>query len=880
MEAIALVPLIKDLLGDPRVGKKEEGLALVKQHIGLVGILLTDTVGLLEAEASEEKQKEVHFIASVISFYGKNYPQCIEHMIRAGSAWFAYKQALHDSLSLYFRQSANKAIQQYMRETKEKSKGQSPEEKNRVPKEFIVELLHEAERDKNTLPLSLLVASHDVQLLRMYIEQKEGIQRTEQPLKFIVEALRGEECYAHILDSIASVWENQGQKKNEAQPFSYSFLSCLVDAYIQGQRDAQELLRQLGAARKEAALTAAFLLHDRAFSLAREVASGVEDREISRVLKGAFQAEGHAKFLAEKSKTDFALLSDLSKAQSSKLSMNHMALSLSNGIMNGRTSNDTYLRKNLEWMRQAKNWAKFVVASSFGMIHTSRSDPFEILRHYLPMASIRDGEKDEPESGGALFALGLLCVDDPGLADSFLSSFLDEEQQTSRSYVQHGACLGLGLIKLQTNHQSTLGLLRNLLYSDDVISSEAAAYGIGLVSAGHFDEGLCQELLTYAKETEHEKVKRAVHVCAALMSICTKRDADPSAPLSIGAAFAGTGDLSAVRRLLTVVSTATCRDTKRAAVFSIGLVLATDPDNHNSHLCSVLEPLAQSHSPHVRAGVALTLGMFLAGTGCKKALALVEVLMYDTFSWVRQHASIGAGFLLMQQNCKEDAAYKKVVEHMHSMTRKKSDPGAARFGALLGRALMDAMGKNGVFSLYTGAGTLSVKSICGAILFVQYWYWYPLVPFISLGFRPTLLLAVDTSLQPMEEFDLEVSGPEQPFRITNVHPGDSKKSHKKFRTLPLAGDKKEAQKKVGASSEEAKEKQEEEKEEPEEKHIVRNGERLTPQQKSLSVLVSSPSVIFCAPSVSLLGSPPPTSTPGGPMPNTEDKSKPHAPSHK
>ncbi|KAI5176315.1 26S proteasome regulatory subunit N2 [Nematocida sp. LUAm1] len=850
MNAIALVPIIERLLAHTDKAKIEEGINLLHQNMGAVGFLLSETLPSLSNLAYKESSPQAHLLCSMVCFYTQKYTEMIEHVVLAKDDWFASFSSHAPIMDLYFEESKNRIIRRYIEEGGEELS------------EFVKKLSSLESLGTCNYPiLGLYIETKNLKEIEEFIRREQDVSTNESVIQFLVEGSKRERFYSQLLTIFHDIWQN-----NKTEHASLLFYKALCDLYIikKDEESLKGLLEYLVPVRKEAALLLSFVLHDKCPMISQKISSFFTDKEVYSVLKGKFQSEMYQRFLTEKNQTDFSLLSDLSKAQSSKLSMNHMALSFCNGIMSGKTCNDSYLRKNLEWMKQAKNWSKFVVASSFGIIHTENEDPFEVLRHYLPMASLRDEEKDDPESGGALFALGLISVNSPEVADGFLSTFFETEIKTNRSHVLHGACLGLGLARLGTADEETINKFKEVLYTDVVTISEAAAYSIGLVSAGSLDDSLIEELLNYARDTEHEKISRAVGVGISLLFIdaassfqeseyserldALLSDSNPiirySGALSLGTAYVGTGDLKAVRKLLSLISTNASEDVKRISVFSIGLVLSNQSMNKMSgekvyELCTVLEPLTQSYSEYVRAAAALTLGMFLVGTGCKKSLELIEVLMYDSTPYVRQHASIGAGFLTMQINSKEDPEYRRVIEHMHSMTRRKSEGGAARFGALLGRAISESCGKNGVISIYGASGDLSVKNICGAVLFSQFWHWYPVVPFISLCMRPTLLLAVDTELNLIQDFQIEVDGPDTPYKITSILPHEAKKSHKKFKTLPLTGE-------VEKPKEEKKEKQPKKEKTVclQKFHTVKNFERLTPLQQQKSSLAGMPSILF------------------------------------
>ena len=70
---------------------------------------------------------------------------------------------------------------------------------------------------------------------------------------------------------------------------------------------------------------------------------------------------------------------------------------------------------------------------------------------------------------------------------------------------QHGACLGLGLAALGSRDEDVFEEIKNVLYTDSAVAGEAAGIALGLVSVGSASPK-SQELLTYAHDTQHEKV--------------------------------------------------------------------------------------------------------------------------------------------------------------------------------------------------------------------------------------------------------------------------------------------------------------------------------------------------------------------------------------
>ena len=145
-------------------------------------------------------------------------------------------------------------------------------------------------------------------------------------------------------------------------------------------------------------------------------------------------------------------------------------------------------------------------------------------------------------------------------------------------------------------------------------TGEAAGIAIGLVKLGTCDLAAITDMLTYARESQHEKILRGLAVGLALTLYgrleeadhCISelsRDKDPilrwAAALAIGAAYAGTANNSAVRQLLHMAVSDVADDVRRTAVAAIGYILFRSPEQ-----CpTVVSLLAESYNPHVRSEI-------------------------------------------------------------------------------------------------------------------------------------------------------------------------------------------------------------------------------------------------------------------------------------
>jgi len=67
-------------------------------------------------------------------------------------------------------------------------------------------------------------------------------------------------------------------------------------------------------------------------------------------------------------------------------------------------------------------------------------------------------------------------------------------------------------------------------------------------------------------------------------------------------------------------------------------------------------------------------------------------------------------------------------------------------GAIIGCGLIDSCGRNATISLLSFGGQKRMQSIVGMVIFWQYWYWYPLIPFIALCFEPTMIMSLNHDL--------------------------------------------------------------------------------------------------------------------------------------
>jgi 26S proteasome regulatory subunit N2 len=506
--------------------------------------------------------------------------------------------------------------------------------------------------------------------------------------------------------------------------------------------------------------------------------------KILSVLKSEVTSSLHVDFLYRHNHTDINNLKTI-KESFEKNSIYHSATITANSYMHAGTTQDDFLRKNLEWLGQSTNWAKFGATASLGVIHKGQiKESFNILKSYLPDTTTttrRQGTSVYSE-GGSLFALGLIHYQNGEAATDYLSKIV--QNQTTDEVVQHGACLGIGLSSMGSGDMTIFESLKNILYLDSAVSGESAAMAMGLVMLGKGDNtDVTEEMLSYAHETTHEKIIRGLALGLALTQYGREESADVLIELlagdkdpilrygamhMIGLAYCGTANSGAIRKLLHFAVSDVSDDVRRAAVTNLGFLLFLVP----KQCPQLVSLLAESYNPHVRYGAALALGISCAGTGEKEAIELLESLAKDRVDFVRQGAMISLAMVLVQYS---DAYDPKVVQvrKMFEKSWTGRHEVMSKFGAILAHGIIDAGGKNVTIGLQKN-GHNKMRGIVGMTLFTQYWFWYPYLHFLSLTFEPTCMIGLNLQLK-MPQFQFKSNANPSLF----AYPPDVKAPEKK-----------------------------------------------------------------------------------------------------
>ncbi|KAJ1475052.1 armadillo-type protein, partial [Baffinella frigidus] len=465
--------------------------------------------------------------------------------------------------------------------------------------------------------------------------------------------------------------------------------------------------------------------------------------KLKEILTGETSIGINLEFLYRNNKTDMLLLNNIKASIEARNALTHT-----------RTlwQVDTFVTENMDWLKRATNWAKFSATACVGMMHKGCiNNSRNVMKEYLPKPGISSSPFSE---GGALYALGLIHANHGEGILKYLSEAL--RNANNNETIQHGACLGLGLAGMASGNEELYEDLRVVLFSDNAVAGEAAGLAMGLVMLGTSSERALEEMLAYAHETQHEKIIRGLAIGMALImygkeesadtlieQMC--RDKDPilryGGMYTIALAYSGTGNNSAIRRLLHSAVSDVSDDVRRAAVTCLGFVLTTIPEQ-----CPrVVSLLAESYNPHVRYGSTMAVGIACAGTGLQEAIDLLEPMTKDATDFVRQGAMLALSMVMIQET--EARSPKDIRALFEGVIKDKHEDVMAKFGAIIASSILDAGGRNVTISLTTKNGHKKMTAIVGMAVFCQYWYWFPLAHFLSGCFQPTCLIGLNKDLK-------------------------------------------------------------------------------------------------------------------------------------
>lgn len=549
--------------------------------------------------------------------------------------------------------------------------------------------------------------------------------------------------------------------------------------------------------------------------------------QVDRVLTGGFSSELALSFLHKQSKADSLIMETLKKSleergSGGRSSILHNAAVLTHSYLYAGTTNDTFLRDHLDWMKKASNWAKFSATASLGVIHAGHiTEAMHLLEPYLPSSPSEDGGSNVSPNGGyaeggSLYALGLIHGSHSGSSAEKrkeTAEFLRTHLRASHAneVISHGAALGVGLTSMGSNELAAVNELKDLLDTDSAVAGEAAgmAMGMVLVGSGAGNEHnslpaqdkeeimeLVTELKNYARETQHEKIIRGISMGLALMQYGQEENADAliedmrsdrdpilryGAQYALALAYCGTGSNKAIRILLHTAVSDVSDDVRMAAVIGLAFVLFKTPER----VPQLVKLLMESFNPHVRYASCMAVGIAMAGTGDSESVAMLEPMLSDMTDYVRQGALMGTAMIYMQQSDSSNGRkIRSFREKIAAIVSEKHQNTLTKMGAIMSAGIIDCGGRNCSLGLGSRNGFTKMHSAVGLVLWLQHWHWYPMMHMFSLALTPTYTIGLNKDFKYPKKFEIVCNSKPSVFAYPKKL--EEKKEEKKKRVETVA----------------------------------------------------------------------------------------------
>jgi len=263
-----------------------------------------------------------------------------------------------------------------------------------------------------------------------------------------------------------------------------------------------------------------------------------------------------------------------------------------------------------------------------------------------------------------------------------------------------------------------------------------------------------------------------------------RADRDPilryGAQYALALAYCGTGSNKAVRILLHTAVSDVSDDVRMAAVIALAFVLYKTPHR----VPQLVKLLLESFNPHVRYGSCMAVGIAMAGTGDAESIALLEPMLSDMTDFVRQGALLGTAMIYMQQadSCSNGRGAKKIKafrEKLVSTVSDKHQTTLTKMGAILATGLIDAGGRNCALDLGSKNGFTKMTSAVGTVLWLQHWYWFPMMHMLSLAITPTFTIGLNRDFKFPKTFEITCNA--KPSHYAYPKKLEEKKEEKKKR---------------------------------------------------------------------------------------------------
>eukprot|EP00538_Stauroneis_constricta_P000289 CAMPEP_0119558490 /NCGR_PEP_ID=MMETSP1352-20130426/10819_1 /TAXON_ID=265584 /ORGANISM="Stauroneis constricta, Strain CCMP1120" /LENGTH=1070 /DNA_ID=CAMNT_0007605863 /DNA_START=207 /DNA_END=3419 /DNA_ORIENTATION=- len=551
--------------------------------------------------------------------------------------------------------------------------------------------------------------------------------------------------------------------------------------------------------------------------------------QIEKVMTGGFTSELALSFLHKQSNADLLIMETLKKSMEERgsggrNSILHNAAVVTHSYLHAGTTNDSFLRDHLDWMKKASNWAKFSATASLGVVHAGHlSEAMHLLQPYLPANPSAEGEGGVSTTGGfaeggSLYALGLIHGSHSGSSVEKLketSDYLRTHLRASHAneVISHGAALGVGLTSMGTGKLSVVAELKELLDTDSAVAGEAAGIAMGMVlvgtGAGNTNNmlppgdkeeimELIAELKNYARETQHEKIIRGISMGLALMQYGQEENADAfieemrsdrdpilryGAQYALALAYIGTGSNKAIRILLHTAVSDVNDDVRMAAVLGLAFVLYKTPER----VPQLVKLLLESFNPHVRYASCMAVGIAMAGTGDSASISLLEPMLDDMTDYVRQGAILATSMIYMQQSdtC-NGRKIKSFRERLSNIVSEKHQSILTKMGAIMATGIIDAGGRNCSLILGSRTGFTKLSTAVGLVLWLQHWHWFPMMHMFSMALTPTFTIGLNKDFKYPKKYEVQCNSKPSVFAYPKKLEEKKEEKRKRVETVALS----------------------------------------------------------------------------------------------
>jgi len=120
------------------------------------------------------------------------------------------------------------------------------------------------------------------------------------------------------------------------------------------------------------------------------------------------------------------------------------------------------------------------------------------------------------------------------------------------------------------------------------------------------------------------------------------------------------------------------------------------------------------------------------------------------------------------------------------MTSDRNEEILSRMGSIISNGIINAAGRNATICLTTRDGNIRQNAITGLVLFMQHWYWYPMLNFVTLAMTPTAMIAVNKDLKVPKSFQVKLNAKPSLFKYPEFLKKEENKEKTKVETAVLS----------------------------------------------------------------------------------------------